>query len=874
MSRFAVLDGTPVLSAELHYFRVPPESWPLLLVRLRQMGANTVSTYVPWCWHEVQPGIFDFTGVTDPRRHVLHFIRLCGTLGLRLILKPGPFIDAEVLGGIPLWLLQRHPEIYARRANGDIWRRSNSNAPHVCSVHPVYLDAVRRWIDAFSTAALPFQHPSGPIIAIQVDNGTPDDRMRSADAERDPRLRLDYNAYVVDHLWHSFVGEGAPGPSRTLLPPQTVDDLERYLLLETFTDQVYARALATVVDLLRDAGWRVPISHNLPAAPSHRWSTIVDLPALARATDWLGFKVYAKDVMAPFVSAAAYTLSFEEYVHYGFWLPRLMATLSRSFPVFVTEISAAQDFYVATPLMGGAQAINVYAAVQAHPDNPAISALPRWAMEAPIQPDGGIRRCFWNVKTLFTLLAAAGEDFNAAVFPADVAIGYSHIPERVAQHNGEAIQSMTAGCNMGQRAQALAQRLVQAGIPFHIVDLDSASPENLAIYRLILVPSAALMARATQQQLVTCPNLALVGEVLPSFDEHLEPCDLLRNGQVNLPAEQQISDIAPSPVAPKALELLPEDVSGEQIMELIEQRGGYARYGWTDVHDIDVTVRYGNRYTFVCVANRRKESYRGILTYRSVDGSLQHLHTGIGGLKIGLMLVCGDEIVGCAMAGNGSEGAWFVRGAHSSIMFSGGAGVAAPCDGGMLLSAVQSGRFQLRRPEGWDGLTPYRLLVSGEVLPADIHIEGTHLSLPYVSEDEYGVTDSYLLLPAGPTPDLVRAGLRTLILGRAHMLRAAIVPLPDERSATVQVLAKAFGVFLSTAETLETLADQPFTVDAFAAAWQHATDVCEPVVVALMQGVARVRSDRLIGDLDDSRYAALEELLGAVLECVARSRLR
>ncbi|MCS6939700.1 MAG: beta-galactosidase [Roseiflexus sp.] len=876
MGGSSALDGTPILSAELHYFRAPPDDWLLLLVRLRQMGANAVSTYVPWCWHEPQPGLFDFTGATDPRRDLVRFVHLCDSLGLRLILKPGPFVDAELLGGgIPLWLLQNHPEIHARRADGDLWRHSESYAPRACYLHPIYLAAARRWIDAFSTATLPFQHPSGPIIALQADNETPGDGMLPADAGLDPRLRLDYNPYVVDHLWRAFASSGGTGlrpappePPRVLTPPSTLADLERYLMLETFTDWFYARALAAVVAMLREAGWNVPVFHNLLAAPWHRCSALVDLPAMAHAAGWLGFNVDAEDVDDPFVGRAGYALSFEEYIHYGFWRPRLMAALSRRHPVFVSEISAAQDFCLATPLMGGAQAINVYAAVQSRPDNPAIGAWSRWAMDAPVRPDGGVRRQFWNAKTLLTLLGAAGSDVTAAAFPADVAIGYSHLPERVAQHTSETLHHITAGCDIGRRAQALAQRLVRAGIPFHVIDVDTATQEELAAYPLLLVPSASLMARATQHKLATCSNLALVGHVLPSFDEHLAPCDVLHFHERSVGDHTQPVEAETLPV------LLPDDVESERIVRIIEQRGGYARYGWADARDVDVTVRHGDRSTIVCVANRRPDPYRGTLTYRCVDGSLLHIHVSIGGLRIGLVMMNNDEVVGCAIGGDASEGPWFVRGMHSSIMFSGGAGVVAPCGDGVRLSAVQSGRFQLRRLEGWNGLMPYRLLLSGDVLPALAHIEGTHLTLPYVGEDEHGVTDSYLLLPAGPAPDPIRADLRALLLARAQMLRAAAIPSPSDEFNATPSLADASRIFVSSAEALETLADQLFTLDEYAAAWKHATAACEPAVAALVRDLARVRSDRLIGALDEAQYATLESRLSATLEGVARASLR
>src|SRR6188472_1171004 len=47
---------------ELHYFRVRPELWRPGLERLKAAGMNTVSTYLPWVWHEPEEGRFDFAG--------------------------------------------------------------------------------------------------------------------------------------------------------------------------------------------------------------------------------------------------------------------------------------------------------------------------------------------------------------------------------------------------------------------------------------------------------------------------------------------------------------------------------------------------------------------------------------------------------------------------------------------------------------------------------------------------------------------------------------------------------------------------------------------------------------------------------------------
>ncbi|MEN9934426.1 MAG: hypothetical protein RLZZ387_1005 [Chloroflexota bacterium] len=884
--------AAPLLSAEVHYFRLPRDDWELMLVRARQIGANTVSTYVPWSWHEPRPGALDLEGHTDPCRDLVGFVRLCGRLGLRVILKPGPFVDAELLGGgVPPWLLLGHPELHALRPDGLPWRHSDSGLPRACYLHPAYLEAARGWVRAFSRAALPLQAPGGPVVAVQVDNETPGDGMLPADIGLDPRLRLDYNPYVTDTLWpawlaragdegaksnaqeprstHNALASAEPSPltphasrpashdsslPRSFEPPRSLADLRRYALLDAFADWCCAEALATVASWLREDGWQVALFHDLLAAPWEAGGTIADAPGLARAVGWLGHNVYAEDVRDPFVGRGGYQLSFEEYIHFAYWRTRLVRSLSPGYPAFVPEISAAQDFFFAAPLLGGAQALNIYPLAQVQPDNPRAAAYPRWAMEAPVRPDGSVRRRLWNAKPLLTLLAAAGADFAASRSPAAVALGYSHVPERVGAwvsrpgylRGGRAwnpeepeLREAAAGTDHGTRGQLLAQSLLRAGVSFDVVDLDSAAPEKLARHPLLLVPACGLLARATQRKLAGCGNLALVGDAHPRLDERLEPSSGLPDPPMRLP----------------------EDLDGTEVAELLEERGLAARHGWADAADVDVAVRYGPEHTYILVANRRPTAYSGTIAYRSPAGEVLHMHLSLGPLRVGAVMMRGDEVVGAAFGGDGSEGGWLARGMFSSVVFNTGAGAAAPCGAGLLLTAAQSGRFQLRRRDGWDDMVAYRLLLGGELTLASVQVEATHASVPYVAEDEQGCTDMYLLLPAASDvpPDL-HGYLVTLLEARASML------LRLARGDTDSTFAQA-------ATELEALAARSFKLEEYGVAWAASAEACGPPIEVLARDLASARGEYAAGLLDAAAYAERERSLSWALGIAARASL-
>jgi beta-galactosidase GanA len=100
------VDGQRILlwSGEFHYFRLPsPELWRDVLEKIRSAGFNGVSLYFDWAYHSPAPGVYDFTGVRDVDR----LLRLTEELGLYVVARPGPYINAEVTGGgFPAWLKQ------------------------------------------------------------------------------------------------------------------------------------------------------------------------------------------------------------------------------------------------------------------------------------------------------------------------------------------------------------------------------------------------------------------------------------------------------------------------------------------------------------------------------------------------------------------------------------------------------------------------------------------------------------------------------------------------------------------------------------------------------------------------------------------------
>src|ERR1700758_1801288 len=89
-----MIDGNRVFiySGEFHPFRLPsPALWLDVFQKMKAGGFNTVCCYFDWDYHSSKSGTYDFTGIRDMDR----FLSLASEAGLYVIVRPGPYINAE-----------------------------------------------------------------------------------------------------------------------------------------------------------------------------------------------------------------------------------------------------------------------------------------------------------------------------------------------------------------------------------------------------------------------------------------------------------------------------------------------------------------------------------------------------------------------------------------------------------------------------------------------------------------------------------------------------------------------------------------------------------------------------------------------------------
>ena len=103
----AVLPAPPpapheyVQAVEFPYYLCPRTLWERELVWLKNIGVDTVEFSIPWNWHQLQPGDYDFTGRTSPRRDLATFVRILRQLDLHAWVRPLPPVNGFLDNGAP-----------------------------------------------------------------------------------------------------------------------------------------------------------------------------------------------------------------------------------------------------------------------------------------------------------------------------------------------------------------------------------------------------------------------------------------------------------------------------------------------------------------------------------------------------------------------------------------------------------------------------------------------------------------------------------------------------------------------------------------------------------------------------------------------------
>lgn len=425
-------DLVPLYAGSVHYWRLDPRDWRACLEATKALGVRLVDIYIPWGVHETAPGQYDF-GRTDARRDVASFLRIAHEVGLYVIARPGPHINAELTYfGIPERIIW-DPSCQARSRSGH-----PVMLPMLPFAFPVpsyaseaFHDEAARYFQALGPVLGPHLHPAGPIVMVQIDNeGALYFRDGAYDQDYHPdairlyrdflrekyrsiaALRAAYGAASGGGLAGETAAASEKGPKEgdgegdgelrfaSIAPPshfdaETPGDLARLLDWSEFHEHLLATAFARFDKALEGAGISgVPTSHNLPPGQD---ATPLNAARVGRAVDLVGLDYYheagprTRSVIARRTSELSVRCE-------GLGHPAFACEMGAGFPPFFPPLEERDSaFTLLAALAYGLRGFNIYMAVERD----------RW-IGAPIDPHGRARPFASFYKKLIAGLEATG----------------------------------------------------------------------------------------------------------------------------------------------------------------------------------------------------------------------------------------------------------------------------------------------------------------------------------------------------------------------------------------------------------------------------------------------------------------------------------
>ncbi|KAJ1352677.1 hypothetical protein KIN20_009078 [Parelaphostrongylus tenuis] len=143
-----LLDGEPFryISGSIHYFRIHQSQWKDRLHRVRALGFNAIQYYIPWNFHEIFEGDYNFAG----GRNFSNFSLIAHELGMYSL---APYSCGEwENGGLPWWLL-------------------NKNISSMRTSDKRFKNAVQTWFSVLLPLIKPLlRKNNGPVLMVQIEN--------------------------------------------------------------------------------------------------------------------------------------------------------------------------------------------------------------------------------------------------------------------------------------------------------------------------------------------------------------------------------------------------------------------------------------------------------------------------------------------------------------------------------------------------------------------------------------------------------------------------------------------------------------------------------------------------------------------------------
>lgn len=590
-------DGRPVflLSGEIHYFRIERTLWDKHLQEAAAAGLRTVSSYVPWAWHEPEEGKFDFSGETHPQRDLKAWIDACRRHGLSCILKPGPFILAEFRGaGLPDWFVDGYAsKVRMRNSHNEL-----VNSDGVNLFHPDYLHHVERWYDQIIPFIAQRQASNGgPVIMMQLCNEIGVFSWLAHQADYSEATRLRFVAWLegkygsvekLNQIWNtrytSFSQIQLPPDGRA--PYANAADRARDYDWHSLWRTVYGDYLRMLTDMVRQRGLTVPLYHNLPGwIYGHGYEFPVNHTMYDDLYGDRSELIFGVDHIPEFLS---YRNMHDDRI-----INDITAAMQGSKPLFAAEFqSGSREYHVVTnpremalfykaSIAHGLRGWNYYMFSQGkNPPRKGYSGETFYWFN-PLNADGTRTSAYPLVKQTNQLISSLEDTILKSERRAEICVLFYppyYATELERPETGASVLNFVpAAIRRTAWFDGLLKALQILNVDYDLADLTRTEAAGLSNYKLVWAFATDEMEARDQQVLVdyaTEGGQLVIFPTLPDRDMHQQSCTVLRDALGVSPSGSESID---SPLidmlnlkdikcANPQLVYSPEDIAEDQVI--------------------------------------------------------------------------------------------------------------------------------------------------------------------------------------------------------------------------------------------------------------------------------------------------------------------
>ena len=538
------VDGKPffMLSGEIHYYRMPPKMWDVHLKRAREAGLNTVSSYIPWGWHEYAEGKFDFEGKTHPQRNLREYLKKVHKAGLKFIARIGPIANAEMMHeGMPAWLLKNYPEVYITLNDG-----KRATWPMMNYLNKTFIEKTTNWYSMILPIVKENEHPKGGIVFVQLCNEIGMIHWLCKGADYSPATEEMYRnflkvRYVSIGSLNKSYGTSHADFSVIKQPLNGDFGQNKNMLWDWmhFYQQYFAAYFYSLYKPYEAQGLKLPVLANIPQF----YDFDVRGRGIYSPMTSMMFKDFPKYV-PQVIFGGAYQmrrLDYENFHDVAVTTEVVKSITNPGIPSVCAELQtgilkdnprlypADIELNLKSSAAHGLNGVNCYMFSGGKNEEVFSGMGSRHEWQAPVWANGEIRDHFQPIKEFGSIIKSFGSQLSDTVKDYDIAVGFYPVYYETEYLSGPEIEKLE-NRKIKLFYDGMCRLLQLANINYKFVDIQKVTDSELKKYPSLFVFSLEFMDEATQRKLAAYAEgggKLILNPALPDKNLNMEKCTIL-----------------------------------------------------------------------------------------------------------------------------------------------------------------------------------------------------------------------------------------------------------------------------------------------------------------------------------------------------------